>query len=452
MITPRFHLSQDENSVTISIRAPYCSLSQLEIDVDEEVFLFSSKPYYLRLTLPGKIVEDERSKSSFDTDSGEFLFTYHKEQPGEYFKDLELITKLLTVKVDAHCEKGTIPIEVISEHDTEPGESIVSNPEFGYGFALRNSNDFMKVSSAFDDIFEVNPCEVSLKERRKLRIQYEQGKFNMDHYMADFIDNDQICEVISQKFSLGEKQDSSFSFTEMELDFLKDLPNKQYNLSMEQIAYCQNGLIDLLFAYCYDQRITEFEGNSESSWDINKLAATLCWFEGFAKPKAAIISAFRRSLIYPLYRHFELSQTVFNDLKTLISSNIKEIVRVLIKIYNIFLHGDRYIINQIFIKDYIIYVMKWDSDLWNKTVQEVTTLKVAKVDLGLNLMEIEDGFIPHCEFAALTINDDSDHDASDSDDYSSSDGSTDDSSSSDDSSECESCCGETIDGKHLIPH
>ncbi|KAH1023102.1 hypothetical protein HUJ04_012375 [Dendroctonus ponderosae] len=356
MITPRFHLSQDENSVTISIRAPYCSLSQLEIDVDEE-------PYYLRLTLPGKIVEDERSKSSFDTDSGEFLFTYHKEQPGEYFKDLELITKLLTVKVDAHCEKGTIPIEVISEHDTEPGESIVSNPEFGYGFALRNSNDFMKVSSAFDDIFEVNPCEVSLKERRKLRIQYEQGKFNMDHYMADFIDNDQICEVISQKFSLGEKQDSSFSFTEMELDFLKDLPNKQYNLSMEQIAYCQNGLIDLLFAYCYDQRITEFEGNN-----------------------------------------------------------------------------------------YIIYVMKWDSDLWNKTVQEVTTLKVAKVDLGLNLMEIEDGFIPHCEFAALTINDDSDHDASDSDDYSSSDGSTDDSSSSDDSSECESCCGQDeFDSRALGP-
>jgi hypothetical protein len=39
------------------------------------------------------------------------------------------------------------------------------------------------------------------------------------------------------------------------------------------------GLLDIIAAYCYDHRTTEGDPTSESAWTINKLSATLSWFE-----------------------------------------------------------------------------------------------------------------------------------------------------------------------------
>ena len=39
------------------------------------------------------------------------------------------------------------------------------------------------------------------------------------------------------------------------------------------------GLVDLLFAYCYDHRTTEGEGNVESAWTMCKLSSTLSCLE-----------------------------------------------------------------------------------------------------------------------------------------------------------------------------
>lgn len=86
MITPRFKLSQNESSVTINIRAPYCNLSEVEVSAEDEVFIFYGSPYYLRLALPGRIIEDDFSKSSYDADSGEFALTFRKVNEGNIFE------------------------------------------------------------------------------------------------------------------------------------------------------------------------------------------------------------------------------------------------------------------------------------------------------------------------------------------------------------------------------
>lgn len=39
------------------------------------------------------------------------------------------------------------------------------------------------------------------------------------------------------------------------------------------------GLVDILYAYCYNYRINCGETNSEDGWTIAKLSATLSWFE-----------------------------------------------------------------------------------------------------------------------------------------------------------------------------
>lgn len=434
MITPRFKLTQDMNFLIINIRAPHCNLGEIDIDIDGNKFIFICRPYYLRLNLPGEIVENEELKSSFDSDTGEFSFTCPKKFRGEFFADLELITKLLTPKVSAVQTDGSIgsqPIEVIvhgADPEVQQQEPVKeSYLEYGFGFAFRGrTQDFRH---EFDDIFEIYPLKVSLTERHKRKMQYEQGKFNTDHYLSDFFESSEISDIISQSCPFEDaKNNPNLILNDKDFDFLKDLPNIQYDLCSESINYCHNGLLDILFAYCYDQRVNNFETNIESGWNITKLASTLCWFDGFQSPKDAIVSAFRRSLIYPLYRNFDLSQKVFEDLKTIIGMQEKYIIKVLIKIYDIFCQQgtNRYVLNTLFIKDYIIYVMKWDTDLWKSTVIKVFELNITKGDLGLNLTEVEKMYSIQQWMESIKLED---RDI-DSDDYSTLDESSEDSSSS----------------------
>lgn len=389
MITPRFQVTQTENTVTIVIRAPYCNLRDLEVCVEDNVYLFVCKPYYLRLNLPGNIVENDHTKSSFNSDTGEFSFTYDKTVLQEYFEDLDLITKLMPVKLDV--VEGDRKIEILTSETVENVNNVMIDIEHGYGFALRGGYSFNTVSGEFNEVFDTDPFKNTLAERRNLRLHEEKEKFNIDHYLGDMMDDEEINELCNLKDPYSSILKDAVVFTEKELDFLKDLPNIQYNLNAEQIKYCHNSLIDILFAYCYDRRTTFYEGTCESGWTIVKLSSSLSWFEAFDSSKEAAIAAFRRCLIYPLYRNFNLSNSILQDLKTLLSLGEKMLIKCLINIYEIFLGGDcgRYILNNLFIKDYITYVMKWDKDLWLNTVSEVQSLKLHKDDLGLNLEQIE---------------------------------------------------------------
>jgi hypothetical protein len=39
------------------------------------------------------------------------------------------------------------------------------------------------------------------------------------------------------------------------------------------------GLVDIMFAYAYNNRVTEGENTVESTWTIRKLSSTLSWFD-----------------------------------------------------------------------------------------------------------------------------------------------------------------------------
>lgn len=69
------------------------------------------------------------------------------------------------------------------------------------------------------------------------------------------------------------------SFNETEVDLLKELPNKEYLLNNKETDKLLLSLVDILFASCYNHRTTLAESTVESSWTINKLSSTLCWFD-----------------------------------------------------------------------------------------------------------------------------------------------------------------------------
>lgn len=448
MITPRFSLTQDSNYVTITIRAPYCSLKDLDVSVEENNFIFHCHPYYLRLNLPGQIEENDRSKTSFDADTGNFTLKYEKVNPDEHFPDLEFITKLLCEKLEV--DEGGRKIEILASEGNAVQDGGQSS-SVKYGFAMRGGYEFNCVISEFSEVFETDPKDVDLDQRRKLRLADEQKQFDREYYLAETFEKDEeeneYYEYLKTPSPWSTVEPDTIQFTPEELDFLKDISNIKYSLSDEQKQYCRCNLIEILYAYCYDQRTNNFETSVESGWTISKLSASLCWFDGFTTPKEALISGFRRSLIYPLYRDFELCYLVFKDLKALIALGAKYLIKTLIQIHNIFNKGDsrRYILNNVFIKDYIIYIMKWDKEAWQKAVEEVKETSIRKDDLGLNLVQIEREYLQEDDVLdkmnKLTLEEEDSDDSSDSSDETNSDSSDETDS---DSSETDSTLEENV--------
>lgn len=71
MLTPQFQLTQDDDYLYVEIRAPYTNIRQTEISYEDRTFLFSSKPYFLRLFLPGDVQAMEGESGSAVVDSCE---------------------------------------------------------------------------------------------------------------------------------------------------------------------------------------------------------------------------------------------------------------------------------------------------------------------------------------------------------------------------------------------
>ncbi|GLV36987.1 uncharacterized protein CBL_02180 [Carabus blaptoides fortunei] len=453
MITPRFSLTQDDTFLTVNIRAPYCSLKELEVSIDGQDFRFICSPFYLRLNLPGRIVDNDAASGEFLSDKGEFVFKYAKEIKGEYFEGLQLITSLLAPS------KKTVQvpqIEVLAETSTSDVYSTADDSEwyinqevptesdtaiddlYKYGFANQKYDVLRNTEAEYYSVFEIRDVEkMSTTDRKLLRHDTEAMKFSYEHYLADYFDDEIVKTAPTNPWSELDKV--TVSFTDKERDILKDLPNREYLLNEDEVHRVLNSLLDILYAYCYDKRTTHFESNCESGWTIARLSATLSWFDQFASAKDALISGYRRSLIYPLYRSFDLCTEVLNDLRLCLNLGTVFIVKCLLDIYDIFNTSSEpmYILNELYIKDYIIFMQKCPRIELDNVVLNVAEANVTLDDVKLNLNEIVADAIRNClsgetildKMSKLNIStdsetdsesDSSDESSTDSDDYSSS--------------------------------
>ncbi|XP_038219628.1 protein SHQ1 homolog [Zerene cesonia] len=397
MLTPSFKLSQDENHVFITVHAPYTNVGDTEIDVDGENFLFVSSPYFLRLRLPGKIVENDRSKGSYVCDSGDFNLMFDKETPGEHFENMDMITSLLAPRDIPNVNPSLVEMleedGITIEEDQGEASSESNSNKYSYGFACKISTDFRDVGSEFPQIFELRvPEKVSLNERHGLREQYENHKFSSDHYLADLFDEELISPYIKLTLSWEANDfDKDADFDEDEISLLKELPNKHYILTKNEHKQVLLGLIDILYGYCYDKRTTLNESTVESSWTINKLSSTLSWFCVFNDMKQVVTASYRRALIYPIFRNFELCQKVQNDLISLLKHGKKFIIKGLVNIHKMFNSSNdaRYILNQLYINDYLIFIQKCRVEELAELCNNLTNIEINKNDLSLELEELE---------------------------------------------------------------
>ncbi|XP_073425799.1 protein SHQ1 homolog [Dendrobates tinctorius] len=417
MITPAFGVAQDPDFLTITIKVPYARVSEFDLYIDGEDLKFYAKPYFLRLTLPGRIVEDGRQKATYNADDGVFTLHVPKETPGQEFKGLNLLTSLLAPKGARTCKPLIEEIGSASEAPEEEEEfdwQIEQTPfeepssdgllsHCGYGFGNLRAGVFGRLQEELNDVIDLRDPDVTpASERTHRRLAAEKAKFDPDHYLADLFEDDAVQHLLKFKpwwvqiakeasgTSPG-SQDPRVIFTENEKERLRKFTNKSYLLEKkaEHLAYL--GLIDLLLAYCYEVRVTEGERNVESAWTVRKLSGTLSWFENYRLVTDVLVSFGRRVLCYPLYRNFCLVTRAVQDTCTLLQMGKAAVLKCLLDIHAIFQENDpAYILNDLYITDYCIWIQKVKSKKLAGLSDCLQATTISKADLGLELDELEE--------------------------------------------------------------
>lgn len=408
MITPLFSVSQADRSLNLRIRAPHSRPKDIEIRIDGYDFHFYCSPYllHLRFEHPLQNQEDDPTieESRYDLESGICTVILRKLPPYPHFEKLNMLSTLL---VSRSADKKPPSIEVIStvtdpptEKDMEDQEKVseggvnmplrelsITRPK--YGFAMRYEGLFSVRAEDISQIVELkDPDNTPVWRRPSLRKAVEDLRFNADHYIMDFIADD-FNHVFEWKFdpsSLDSVIKDQYAHT------LINLPKREYLKDVNAGAVADLG--GLLFAAAYDTRTTMGERNVESAWTISRICASMSWLQGFTQVSDAIGIAFRRSLIYPLYRNFKLSQLVLGDLKSYVHTDIdslrSRILITLLDVKNVF-EGDGILrlFSDLHLIDYLVWVQNVEQNVLEKFRDDVLRLEIKKTDTNLALNQLE---------------------------------------------------------------
>lgn len=392
MITPQFEVEQDQDFVYVNIRAPYIKATNLEFEVVDERFVFSLQPYYLRLTFPGKLVEDERMESSYDLATSTIKCRVAKATPGQEFEDLDMLTKLLAKKTS--IEKPLIE-EVngepqppqVEEIDWEIEQALpdASISEEKYGFNDQYSGIMgVVIEDGQNDINEIpEPEKTSVKQRLLINSTADE-LFDIDHYMADLYDNPMIESFMSWT-------PPPLELSSADKDRMLKLPKRQYIINNPKHIYL--GVVQLLFGFCYDDRTNCRDPTVESPWTIGKLTPLMsCLYGYYDRMLPLVRDCSKRALIFPLYRHWDLTLAVWKDVVAVLKQGRKAILACFVKLLSIFESDINACYRQIFLEDYAAWIQYSSEKVISSVATELdsTLTHLAKGDMGFELEEYEE--------------------------------------------------------------
>lgn len=486
MLTPKFTITQDAEFVFVTIKVPYIRVSSAELITEDCTFTFYCKPYLLKLTFPFPFKEeDEESKATYDpfNDNGTLVAHLPKLEVGQHFPNLDLTSKLLyTSKTASNSTKNSsIPsIQVLQSEDYEAGSQMdeehdkiqyssqilnYGTGDVRYGFNNLYSKIFIGMRDELLDMTEIkHPDQILPKYRPMLRISCENQLFDPARYLGDQLDGEldpiymeamsfrsfynvqwdawkdrkttvsrtgEATTATAASIDFVDPRDRAFElaggFTEHENEILSSkLPRKEYLFTRsdnEQFGLLL-GLADILFAHCYDHRITLGDGNVESAHTIARLSCTFSWLEDFslsyanysntpmemdeqlskadvaANAKESNLSSgelqaskareeavsnvikfnLRRCMIYPYMRVWKLARKVLADVARILFLGRRAILKCLLQLRSTFEHTDtHYLLNTIYVDDYCNWLQQHEEVLSEEALQAFAkTYNVAK--------------------------------------------------------------------------
>ncbi|GME66593.1 unnamed protein product [[Candida] boidinii] len=139
-------------------------------------------------------------------------------------------------------------------------------------------------------------------------------------------------------------------FTSEEEKLMLDLPKKSYILDDPRPTYYT--IVSLLFAYSFDLRENEGDHTVESAWSIGKLAPQISCLDSQLIQtnnstetnmiKVVVLTSSRRSLCYPLHRHFDLIKQVWDDVYYILRCGKRAVLKCLLNLREQFRFHDVY--------------------------------------------------------------------------------------------------------------
>lgn len=379
-------------------------------------------------------MEDDFSSAQYDPSSGYLTLTLSKVIPGQEFKDLDLLVKLL-------APRPAVPqplIEVISEdqasnkdqdliartealslerdeilqaaqNDWQLPQSITEIPlditmQKQYGFLDLHSGYFKHVAHTENEVNELESdaesCTVS--QRRERRLRHENDKWDEEYYTADYADDEQIIELLKWKHPYAANT-GNFHYTDEENAAMLRLPRKEYLPTSTQTHNLYLTLLSLLFSYAYECRTTQHDPTPESAWT---LATLIPAFSALDPPNLTVVNplvfstgelsqilatSYRRSLAFPLYRSWILAEACRMDVAQLLSKGKRTVVRCLLEMKNILDHHEvYYVYSKIWLDDFCVWTQAYASDdVMVSLGRHVSKLEMNKALIGWNIEQLE---------------------------------------------------------------
>ncbi|KAJ3717624.1 SHQ1 protein-domain-containing protein [Lentinula guzmanii] len=442
MITPRFSCSQTAESVIISVYCPSVRASDVEINVDGNLFSLHINPYFLRLNFTNSLIEDDASSAQYDPSTGYLNVKLTKEIKGQEFKDLDLLAKLLAPRPTVHEPM----IEVISSESTaeDPDQLVTETQNLSlheheileaanndwqlpqevpppeqptlrvnaqYGFLDLYSGYFTNVAYTENEVNELgSEAEtLTLLERRQRRIKHEDEKWDEEYYVADFADDEYIRELIL--WNHPHLSDSGTTFTEKENVTMLNLPRKEYIPTGPQTRSLYLTLTTVLFSYAYDARTTQHDPTPESAWTICSLTPS---FSALDPPpyhsesninlelssdeiSATFVPSYRRSLAFPLYRSFALAEKCREDVAHFLLRGRRTVFRCLMEMKDILDHHDvYYVYSKVWLDDLCVWTQAYASvtemfsdETLTRLGNAVKDASITKASVGWELEQLE---------------------------------------------------------------
>ena len=407
MLTPKFSITQTERYVIVTLHIPYVKISESEIFIEGTEFKFYLKPYYLRLNFSNEIKEDGSEHAQYDVEKGDVIVHIPKKNVGEEFSDLAMINKLLAPKKCVSKPK----IEVINSDDNQMMQPSLTLPEdFSwewdqefpleesssvhvlYGFCNRYKNYYGSFVNEFPELLDLPvPDQTPIYNRKALLELNLLESFDMEHYLSDYMDmNEFVGDVIhyQPRYISNHQQ---FSCVDDEHQLLCQLPHYKVNAEKTELKRTLIGLVDILFAFVFDHLTNCGEISVESSWNICKISSQLSWLYTPSTLKECLLLNFSRAITFPLYRHFDFCSRVLEDLKFIVSKGRPLILKCLLGVYDVLRkHEFYYLHNNVFVKDYCLWIQSVDERHVKKLMDALNKLPViTKSDLPFPLEEFE---------------------------------------------------------------
>ncbi|KAF8626286.1 hypothetical protein AX15_004957 [Amanita polypyramis BW_CC] len=426
MITPRFSCSQTDQSLIIAVYCPSVRASDAEIHVDGSLFTLHINPYFLRLNFSHNVVDDEVSSAQYDPSSGYLTVTLTKEVKGQEFKDLDLLAKLLaprppvkrpTIEVLSSDSSGSLSSEQReilegAQNDWQlpqvPDTSKIDlSPQNSYGFLNMYNDYFRHVMHTENEVNELGGDAETCRaeERRMRRVECEEKKFDGEHYMADYADDEVIQELLEWKHPyLADSK--NVDFTDEENMAMLGLPRREYLASPQQTHDLYLTLVTLLFSYAYESRTTQRDPTPESAWTICSLTPAFAALDppvlsstGVKLPlvfshdetRQTLLPSYRRSLAFPLYRSFALAEACRHDVSLLLSRGKRLVFRCLLEMKSILDHHEiYYVYSKIWVDDFCVWTQAYTSDAVLAVLADVVaSTNIEKSNIGWNLKGLE---------------------------------------------------------------